>query len=163
MLWWLNEGTAFLVPQHFEDEKKKKNNNNNNKSKIIRWRSEGGGWLVEREWKPSSSQQQLGASLHGLTTPQSSIFSAMAAIKAWNLSFSWGFFKTLETRPTCTTTTIVILESCALNAESQHLMLRFNKNFLTLWIPLRFPSFYPLGIGGESRPKDTVKRGWLSG
>ncbi len=46
------------------------------------------------------------------------------------------------TAPTCTTT-IITLEPCALNAEFQHFILRFNKNFLTLLIPLK------QGIGGE--------------
>jgi hypothetical protein len=41
------------------------------------------------------------------------------------------------TAPTCTTTTIISLEPCALNAEFQHFILRFNKNFLTLRIPLK--------------------------
>jgi hypothetical protein len=42
------------------------------------------------------------------------------------------------------------LEPCALNAEFQHLILRFNKISFTLRIPLKE------GIGGESRPKDRV-------
>jgi hypothetical protein len=32
---------------------------------------------------------------------------------------------------------IIILQPCALNGEFQHLILRFNKNFLTLQIPLK--------------------------
>jgi hypothetical protein len=32
-------------------------------------------------------------------------------------------------------TTIITLEPCALNAEFQHFILRFNKNILTLQIP----------------------------
>jgi hypothetical protein len=55
------------------------------------------------------------------------------------------------TAPTCTTT-IVTLEPCALNAEFQHFLLRFNKNFLTLRISLKE------GTKGETRPKD---REWL--
>jgi hypothetical protein len=53
------------------------------------------------------------------------------------------------TTPTCTTT-LIILEHCALNAEFQHFILRFNKNFFTLQIALKE------GIGGESRLKDMV-------
>jgi hypothetical protein len=53
------------------------------------------------------------------------------------------------TAPTCTTT-IVTLEPCALNAEFQHFLLRFNKNFLTLRISLKE------GTKGETRPKDRV-------
>jgi hypothetical protein len=61
------------------------------------------------------------------------------------------------TAPNCTTT-IVSLEPCALNAEFQHFILRFNKNVFTLRIPLKE------GIGGgERRPKDRVKTGWLYG
>jgi hypothetical protein len=45
------------------------------------------------------------------------------------------------TAPT-STTTIITLEPCALNAEFQHFILKFNKNFLTLRIPLKE------GIGG---------------
>ncbi len=40
------------------------------------------------------------------------------------------------TAPTCTIPTIT-LEPCAVNAEFQHFILRFNKNFLTLQIPLK--------------------------
>ncbi len=40
------------------------------------------------------------------------------------------------TAPTCTST-ITILEPCALNAEFQHFIPKFNKNFLTLQIPLK--------------------------
>jgi len=39
-------------------------------------------------------------------------------------------------------TAIVTLKPCALNPEFQHFILRFVKNFLTLWIPLKE------GIGG---------------
>jgi hypothetical protein len=39
------------------------------------------------------------------------------------------------TTPTCTTT-VITLEPCALNAEFQHFILKFN-NFITLQIPLR--------------------------
>jgi hypothetical protein len=46
------------------------------------------------------------------------------------------------TAPTCTTT-IITLEPCALNAEFQHFILRFNKISLLLPIPLKE------GIGGE--------------
>ncbi len=52
------------------------------------------------------------------------------------------------TARTCTTITI-ILEPCALNAEFQHFILRFNKNFLTLQRPLEEGK-----MGGQSRPKD---------
>jgi hypothetical protein len=48
------------------------------------------------------------------------------------------------TAPACTTI-IITLEPCALNAEFQHFIPRFNKNFFTLWIRLK------KGIGGESR------------
>jgi hypothetical protein len=48
----------------------------------------------------------------------------------------------LFTAPTCTTT-IITLKPCALNAEFQHFILRFNKISLgTLQIPLKE------GIGG---------------
>jgi hypothetical protein len=47
------------------------------------------------------------------------------------------------------------LEPCALNAEFQHFIPRFNKNFLTLQTSLKE------GIGGENRPKDRVKTGSL--
>jgi hypothetical protein len=56
------------------------------------------------------------------------------------------------TAPSCTTT-IITLEPCALNAEFQHFILRFNKNFLSLLIPLKE------GIVGERRPKDRVTLG----
>jgi hypothetical protein len=39
-------------------------------------------------------------------------------------------------------TIIIVLEPCALNAEFQHFIPRFNKNFLTLRIPLKE------GVGG---------------
>jgi hypothetical protein len=52
---------------------------------------------------------------------------------------------------TAPTTTIIALEPCALNAETQHFIMRFNKVFLTLHIPLKE------GIGGKSSPKDIVK------
>jgi hypothetical protein len=51
------------------------------------------------------------------------------------------------------TTMIISLEPRVLNAEFQHLILRFNKNVFTLWIPLK------VGIGVERRPKDRVKTG----
>jgi hypothetical protein len=38
---------------------------------------------------------------------------------------------------------LITLAPCALNAEFQHFILRFNKNFITLQIPLQE------GIGGE--------------
>jgi hypothetical protein len=50
-------------------------------------------------------------------------------------------FLSASTATNCTTT-IVSLESCALNAEFQHFILRFNKNVFTLRIPLKE------GIGG---------------
>jgi hypothetical protein len=59
------------------------------------------------------------------------------------------------TTPTCTTTTLT-LNPCALNADFQHFILRFNKNFITLWIPLKE------GIG-ESRGDRGWKRGWRQG
>jgi hypothetical protein len=40
------------------------------------------------------------------------------------------------TAPTCKAT-IISLEPCALNAEFQLFILRFDKNFLTLWMPLK--------------------------
>ncbi len=40
------------------------------------------------------------------------------------------------TAPTCTTT-IITLKPCSLNAEFQYFIARFNKNFLTLQIPLK--------------------------
>jgi hypothetical protein len=46
------------------------------------------------------------------------------------------------TAPACTTT-IITLEPCALNAEFQHFILRFNKISILLLIPLKE------GIGGE--------------
>jgi hypothetical protein len=89
----------------------------------------------------------------------------------WFLSFTLSFFfpfflsgsiaATFLTAPTCTGT-IIPLEPYALNAEIQHFrtefqhfILRFNKNLLTLWIPLKE------GLRGERRPKDRVKTGWL--
>jgi hypothetical protein len=51
---------------------------------------------------------------------------------------------------------MITLGPCALNAEFQHFILRFNiKKLITLRIPLNE------GIRGESRPKDTVKTGRL--
>jgi hypothetical protein len=41
--------------------------------------------------------------------------------------------------------TIIGLKSCALNFEFEHFILRFNKSFITLQIPLKE------GIIGESR------------
>jgi hypothetical protein len=52
------------------------------------------------------------------------------------------------------TITIISLDSCALNAEFHHFILRFNKNIFTLWIPLK------KGIGDEKRPKDRMKTGF---
>jgi len=46
------------------------------------------------------------------------------------------------------TTTIIIFESCALNVKFKHFTLRFNKNFLTLWIPLK------KGIWAERKGED---------
>jgi hypothetical protein len=54
--------------------------------------------------------------------------------------------------PNCRT---ISVEPCALNAEFQHFILRFNKNVFTLQIPLKE------GIGSERRPKDRVKTGLL--
>jgi hypothetical protein len=45
-------------------------------------------------------------------------------------------FKPIFIAPTCTTL-IIPFEPCALNVEIQHFILRFNKNILTLWIPLK--------------------------
>jgi len=56
--------------------------------------------------------------------------------------------------PSCPTT-IITLEPWALNAEFQHLILRFNKislPFITLFIPVKW---------GESRPKDRVTS-WIT-
>jgi hypothetical protein len=58
------------------------------------------------------------------------------------------------TAPTCTTA-IITLEPCALNAEFQHFILRFNKISFTLEIPLKE------GIRGESRGDRGWKRVWL--
>jgi hypothetical protein len=49
------------------------------------------------------------------------------------------------------------LKTCALNTEFQHFILRFDKNFLTLRIPLEEE-----GLGDERRPKDLVKTGLLT-
>jgi hypothetical protein len=57
--------------------------------------------------------------------------------------------KYIFTAPTCTTT-IITLEPCALNAEFQHFILRFNKIFDTLQIPLKE------GIGSEREGEDRV-------
>ncbi len=51
---------------------------------------------------------------------------------------------------TCTTI-IITLEPCAINVEFQHSMLRLNKNFLTLQIPLEEGMEVKAG-----RPKDRV-------
>jgi hypothetical protein len=56
------------------------------------------------------------------------------------------------------TTTIITLEPCALNAEFQHFILRFN----TISLLCRYHRERER-IGGESRPKDRVKAGWLYG
>ncbi len=63
------------------------------------------------------------------------------------LSFSLSAFTVATyvfTAPTCATT-IITLEPCALNAEFQHFILRFNKIFLLCGIPPRE------GIGSESK------------
>jgi hypothetical protein len=60
------------------------------------------------------------------------------------------------TAPTCTIT-IINVEPCALDAEFQYFILRFNKNFLTLGRPLKER------IRGESRGDTGWKRGWLYG
>jgi hypothetical protein len=49
------------------------------------------------------------------------------------------------------------LEPCALNAEFQHLIPRFNQTSLLCRLHSK------RGIGGEKRPKDRVKTGWLYG
>jgi hypothetical protein len=54
------------------------------------------------------------------------------------------------TAPTCTTT-IITLEPCALNAEFQHVISRFNEVSL-----LCGPHSKKEGIGGERRPKERV-------
>jgi hypothetical protein len=62
---------------------------------------------------------------------------------------------------TCTIN-IISLEPCALNAEFHRFILRFNKNFIILWIPVKE------GILGESRlprqgeDKVTLKRSLIS-
>jgi hypothetical protein len=70
--------------------------------------------------------------------------------RAWVSSVSPLFerlhFYYIFTAPT-KTTTIISHEPCAINGEFQH--------FITLWIPLKE------GFGGEGRPKDRVKIGWL--
>jgi hypothetical protein len=58
------------------------------------------------------------------------------------------------TAPTCTTTTIT-LEPCALNAEFQHFILRFNIIFLLCGY------HWKRGVGSERRSKDRVKTGLL--
>ncbi len=50
------------------------------------------------------------------------------------------------------------LEPCALNAEFLHFIPRFNKTSL-----LCGPLWLKDGLGGEKRPKDRVKTGWLWG
>ncbi len=61
---------------------------------------------------------------------------------------------------TCTTT-IISLESCALNAEYRHFILELH-HFKVGFIKIVFTFQTPLkeGIGGERRPKDRVKRGF---
>jgi hypothetical protein len=58
------------------------------------------------------------------------------------------------TVPNCTII-IIGLVPCAVNAEFQYFILRFNKNVFTLRIPLKER------IGGERRPKDRMKTGLL--
>jgi len=58
------------------------------------------------------------------------------------------------TAPTCTTTILTLVEPCALNAKFQHFIPGFNKNFLTLQIPLKEGN-----RRAERRPKDRVKTG----
>jgi len=48
---------------------------------------------------------------------------------------------------------MVTLQPCALNAEFQHFILRFDKNFPN------FADTTKRGDGGESRPKKRVKTG----
>jgi hypothetical protein len=52
------------------------------------------------------------------------------------------------------TTIIITLEPCALNAEFQHFILRFNKNFVILRVSLKEEE-----IGGGSRKDVGVKEG----
>jgi hypothetical protein len=49
--------------------------------------------------------------------------------------------------------TLLNADDSAFRTEFQHFILRFNKNFLTLQIPLKE------GLGVERRPKDGVKIG----
>jgi hypothetical protein len=66
------------------------------------------------------------------------------------LSFILSFLFPGRLHYTTCTITVITLTPCALNVEFQHFILRFNKNFITLQIPLQE------GIGGERRPKDRV-------
>jgi hypothetical protein len=85
------------------------------------------------EWK-FYKRKELGGT-------QTSFFPPILVVN-WvssRVSFSWApaiAVTYIFTAPTCTTT-IIILEPCALNAESQHFIPSFNQNFLTLLIPLK--------------------------
>ncbi len=67
-------------------------------------------------------------------------------IKGWvDLRFCGELSFTSITAPTCKAT-IISLEPCALNADFQHFIPRFNKNFCFMDTPER-------RVGGERRPK----------
>jgi len=69
-------------------------------------------------------------------------------VSSW-FSFFLSAFTTattyIFTARTCKTT-IITLEPCALNAETQHFILRFNKNFITLHIPLKQRPYMEIGM-----------------
>jgi len=75
-----------------------------------------------------------------ITGTQSSFFTNFSDKRSFSLSYL--FRERLHCCsiyfhcPSCTIT-IIRLEPCALNAQFQHFILRFDRNFLTLWIPLK--------------------------
>jgi hypothetical protein len=92
-------------------------------------------------WRNSEMHHSLcWTEFHPVLTPLSFFLSASTAATY------------IFTAPTCTTTIITSNERCALNAEFQHYIPRFNKISLTLRTSLRE------GTGGERRPKDRVTR-----
>jgi hypothetical protein len=88
----------------------------------------------------------------GITGTQTSFSTNFGGKLSFILSFLSFFLSAstaatyIFTATTTCTTTIIMLEPCALNAEFQHFIPRFNKISITLWIP-----HYKRGIGGESR------------
>jgi hypothetical protein len=93
------------------------------------------------EWK-SYKRKWLGTEL---------VFPPVLVVN-WD-SFCVSFFLSACTAPTCTTS-IITLEPCALNAEFQHCIPRFNKISLLC-------GNLKEGIGGESRGYRGWNKGWL--